>query len=111
MRFWRWISRRVLKRLFSILRSYIRSRSSTRESEKSFIIVWPRLLVVGCWSSLAERLGIMDWRRFESGFFVCFELRASIVWAWMREARLSRHERATRRSARIDSRGWRGRIL
>ena len=108
IRFSLWISRRVLKRLFSSLLSYISSRSRTREEEKSFTIVpascgWESVggFFCVCW-------WIMDWRRVLSGLFVFFEWRRFIVRVWSREVRFSRHEMFTSRWTSIDSRGVAG---
>ena len=49
-----------------------------------------------------------DWVSLINGLFVLFALRASMVWACIRPARFSRHQRTTIRSANMDSMGLSG---
>ena len=96
-------------RLFSILRSYMSSRSSTLAFVKSFIASRPR---VRLWSDSEVPscdwfwgLGRRDFVSFASGEEV---LSASMVWFCILPTRFSRQERETIRSARVDSMGVSG---
>ena len=104
-------------RLFSIRRSYIKSRSRTLALEKPFIANRPRVIsFVGFVVGELAGLG-WDWCRFLKKDWVILVsglgelaalMSASMVWFWILQTRFSRHERVTMRSARMDSMGLAG---